>query len=333
MHSLEDRFTEFIETIRGQSEHSRRNYRQRLQKFLSEHGSKPAANISPADINAWQRELRSRHLAPATIAGYSQAIKSFFNYCVDVGDVSRSPAAHLKIGSFVSSRIDLVPTESSVLEVTDLANQWVQSQNAQRIRDGLIWLLSVHCGPRLGEIRELLAEDVRRSLQTGPDVHGVYRVPTMGKVGRVQIRFAEHIADAFHSWLDVRPECRAPECFVTIRPLRVSAGADPVFRPLTRSAATRIYENICAAAGVSPPIRSHALRHRLGHLTTQQYGAKVAAIVLNHRDWQRPTTALAFYHHPDESDASRAILSHANTHVEAAREVEEMRRLFGLEPH
>ena len=43
-------------------------------------------------------------------------------------------------------------------------------------------------------------------------------------------------------------------------------------------------------------------------MTARRYGPKVAAIILNHRDWQSAATAIAFYHHPDEADASLAVL-------------------------
>jgi len=317
---LEDRFVDFLETLPGQSEYNRRNYTNRLRGFLALHGHKPAAAVTPADVNSWQRDLVRRRLAPATLAGYRQAIKALFNYCVEMGDFSRSPAAHLTIGSFATSRSDKLPPEADVLLVTDLAHRWVVSDQPSRIRDGLIWLLSFHSGPRLGEIRNLLLDDVVAALRAGPDAYGAFRVPTHGKTGRVHIRFGGHVADAFRAWLDLRPPSPAPECFVTTR----GEG-----RALTRSAATHIYERICAAAGVQPPILSHALRHRLGHLTTREFGPKVAALLLNHRDWQQPATAIAFYHHPDEADASRAIVSREGHGVDG--ELNEMRRLFGLD--
>lgn len=317
---LDDRFAEFLETCQGQSESSRRNYTQRLRSFLEDHGRKPAAAVTPADVNAWQRHLKARNLAPATLSGYRQALKALLNYCVEVGDIARSPAAHLTIGSFASSRADKLPVEEDVQRVTDLALRWVATTTPQRIRDGLIWLLSFHSGPRLGEIRNLLLSDVSQALKAGPDEYGVFRVPSTGKTGHVHIRFAGHVADAFAAWLDARPPSPARECFVTTR---------PPYRPLTRSAATHIYESICDAAGVKPAILSHALRHRLGDQTSRQFGPKVAAILLNHRDWQNPTTAIAFYHHPDEADASRAIVgSRPHDHGE---EIALMRRLFGLD--
>ncbi|MCA9868491.1 MAG: site-specific integrase [Anaerolineales bacterium] len=327
---LEDRFSEFIETCRGQSECNRRNYRQRLSGFLAVHGAKPASACTPADVNTWHRELQKRGLAPATLAGYRQALKAFFNYCVQVGDIPRSPAAHLTIGSFSTSRRDKLPHEPDVQAVTAVAREWSGSDIPQRVRDGLIWLLSLQSGARLGEIRNLRLEDIVTSLRIGPDGFGVYRVPSLGKTGRVYIRFAGDIADAFTLWLRLRPASSAPECFIATRPARKVNGNDLQYCALTRSAATYIYVRICAAAGVQPPILSHALRHRLGHLTTHQFGPKIAAILLNHRDWQQPTTAMAFYYHPDEDDASRAVMSSVDSRSDV-NELRQMRRLFGLD--
>ncbi len=327
---LEDRFAEFIEVLRGQSEHNRRNYTHRLRAFLDTHRGKPAAAITSADVNAWHRTLQRRRLAPATLSGYRQALKAFFNYCVTVGDIDRSPAAHLIIGSFASDRSDVLPVEADVQAVTELAYQWIDSGHPQRTRDGLIWLLSLYSGPRLGEIRNLLLDDVAAALRAGPDAHGVYRAPSFGKTKRAHIRFAAPVDRAFRAWLALRPPIRDPECFTTTRPTRSKSDPVPVCRALTHSAATHIYESICAAAGVTPPILSHALRHRLGDTTTRLYGPKVAAILLNHRDWQQPNTAIAFYHHPDESDASRAVLSSANGHQDMT-ELAQMRRFFGLD--
>ncbi len=329
---LDDRFGEFLETARGQSACNRRNYEQRLRGFLALHGGKLAVGVTAADVNAWHRELQERRnrkgrpLAPATLAGYRQALKALFNYCVEVGDISRSPATHLAVGSFASSRADKVPREEDVGRVAALAWQWSASSRPQRVRDGLIWLLSLYSGPRLGEIRGLLLADAQATLRRGPDEYGVYRMASTGKTGRVSIRFAGNVAEVLAAWLALRPASRAPECFVTTRP-----DAAGNYRALTRSAAAHIYESLCAAAGVTPPIFSHALRHRLGDQTARQFGPKVAAILLNHRDWQTAATAIAFYHHPDETDASLAILSGNGYGAPVpSEERDELHRLFGV---
>ena len=315
---LDDRFVDSLETLRGQSDCNRRNYRHRLRGFLDRHGRQPAAAITAADVNRWQRELQKRGYAVATLAGYRQALKAFLNYCIEVGDINRSPAAHLAIGSFASSRADKIPVEENVVRVCALAHEYLVSDHQQCTRDGLIWLLSCHSGPRLGEIRALLLADVEASLRAGPDEYGVYRVASTGKTGRITIRFAGQIADGLRAWLALRPPTPDPACFVTTR---------SPYRALTRSAANHIYESLCTAAGVAPAIHSHALRHRLGDLTTRQFGPKVAAILLHHRDWQRAATAIAFYHHPEEADARLAVLAGG---AALAQERDELHRLFGI---
>lgn len=326
---LDDRFREFLQTC-GQSDSSQQNYQRRLKAFLAEHGHKTAGEITAADINAWHSRLKQRGLAPATVAGYRQALKALFNYCVSKGDIPRSPAGHLKIGTFATNRQDMLPPEPDVQRVTDLAQTWLQSDTPHQLRDSLIWMLSYHSGPRLGEIMYLRAAAVDKALRSGPDTYGVYRMPSRGKTGRVVIRVAAHLVGAFQRWTELRPRTNAPEFFTTIHAVRPRKGGVVAVRGLTRSAADHIYVSICKSAGVKPYIRSHALRHRLGDLTTRQFGPKVAAILLNHRDWQQPATAIAFYHHPDEDDASRAIVSPHYAAAPDPGELDEMRRLFGV---
>lgn len=326
---LEDRFREFLQTC-GQSESSQRNYEQRLRVFLAEHGRKPAGDITAADVNDWHSRLQQRDLSPATLAGYRQALKALFNYCIENEDLSRSPARHLKIGSFASSREDMLPPESDVQRVTELAQMWIHSDSPLKVRDSLIWLLSYQSGPRLGEIRNLRFNAVEKALRSGPDVYGVYKFPSKGKTGRVVIRISEHLISGVYHWMELRPPSNVPELFTTLHAVRQLRTGEISLRALTRSAADHIYVSICEAAGVRPFIRSHALRHRLGDLTTRQFGPKVAAILLNHRDWQKAGTAIAFYHHPDEDDASRAVVSSNYSTSHTPDEIGEMRRLFGI---
>lgn len=50
-------------------------------------------------------------------------------------------------------------------------------------------------------------------------------------------------------------------------------------------------------------------------------------MLLNHRDWQTASTAVAFYHHPDEEDVSIAANDLITIDPE---ELQQMARLFGL---
>ena len=134
------------------------------------------------------------------------------------------------------------------------------------------------------------------------------------------------MADGFKRWLAVRPPARIDRCFVTIK--RSKTDDDPVsrYRALGKSGATEIYRRVCRHAGIERPFLSHALRHRVGDKITKEHGPKVAAMMLNHKDWQTSRTAIAFYHHPDEEDVSRAAA--ALTQPPEAHEVDEMAKFF-----
>jgi site-specific recombinase XerD len=324
---LSECFEQFMQNLGGnQSATNRRNYGQRLKLFMEMHGEKRATAVSPADVNLWLEILQSRGLAEATMTGYRQAIKAFFNFCVNEGMMARSPAAHVATGSFSSKRRK-VPAEADVDRVTQVAFDWLYSKKKLQIRDGLIFLLAKGSGPRQREIQELRKSEVEAALHAGPDAFGVYQVASIGKTKHVYLRFDGAVANGFVRWLEVRPrKARIDRCFVTHFPTRTSD--DPVrrFRPLAKSAIDSVFVRICAAAGLKRPIRSQALRHRLGDLTTRKYGAKVAALLLNHKDWQSAATALTFYHHPEESDISQAIAE-----VGEGRAQDEIYRLFGVE--
>jgi site-specific recombinase XerD len=325
--TLSEWFNEFIQNLQGnQSATNRRNYNHRLKLFLEMHGEERPADISAMDVNAWLDILQSRGLAEATMTGYRQALKAFFNFCVKQGAITRSPAAHVATGSFSSKRRK-VPAESDVERVTKVAFEWIYSNKKKQIRDGLIFLLAKGSGPRQREIRELRKSEVEAALHAGPDGYGVYQVSSIGKTKDVYLRFDGAVARGFERWLQVRPgKARIDRCFVTYFPTRTAD--DPVrrFRPLTRSTIDSVFVRISKAAGLERPIRSQALRHRLGDLTTRKYGAKVAALVLNHKDWQSAATALTFYHHPEEADISQAIAEQGE-----GRAQDEIYRLFGVE--
>lgn len=322
--SLLDIFNEFLNELTGQSESNRYNYTRRLQPFIEANKQKTLGQITRVEINAFIAQINARGYAEATISGYRQALKAFFNYCVRRGYLSRSPADHIKTGSFLSHRRKL-PPEPDVNRITALAEQWLRTDHPRQVRDAVIWLICEQSGPRQREIGELKKSEVEYALRAGPDSHGIYRVVSRGKTKEVYIRFGEHIAEGLQKWLQLRPPCNLDRCFITTR--KTTTAADPVYRyrALSRSATTHLLENLAAAAGVSRAIFSHALRHRRGNHTTKAHDAKLAAMILNHRDWQSAKTAMAYYYHPAEEDVSVVL---AGTH--SPTELTELDRLFGV---
>ena len=142
---------QFIEELSGQSAANRRNYRTRLRLFGEMYGDETPGTITAAKINAWHNAIKARGYQPATLAGYRQALKSFFNWLVGRGEISISPADHLKVGSFISRRTRL-PAETEVSRCLGVARIWSRSRRPLMVRDGLVWLISYVSGCRLREL-------------------------------------------------------------------------------------------------------------------------------------------------------------------------------------
>lgn len=319
---LEIQLAVFIEQLPGQSRSNRYNYERRLKPFLELYGRKTITELTAADVNAWNDVLTERGYTEATIAGYRQALKAFLRFCADGAGIA-SPARHLPTGSFISKR-DKRPPERDVVIVASIARFWLRSDNPDQVQAACIFLLSLKSGPRLREIRELRLSEIQAALSRGPDNQGIYRATSIGKTKGVSIRFDEEIAAGLRRWLDLRPkEATIDRCFVTTRKTSTKVDPEPRYRPLSKSGATAVYVRLSKAARLDKPIRSHALRHRLGDKISNAYTPKLAAILLNHKDWETAATAIAYYTHPDESDVSKALAS-----LHAATDEEEIRRLF-----
>lgn len=297
----------FVSQLGGRkSLRTRQLYEQRLALLDKMCGGLPAETITGDHIRAWLSILENRGYSPATLAGYRQSAKALFAYCVREGWLIKSPCAGLRIGSFISRRLKL-PNSSELERAVSQARAWCQSDNPQQVRDGLIVLLSRTCGPRSREIRQLRLSEVKRALAAGPS-DGVYILSSNGKTGETLLRFGDDVALAFRQWLAIRPKTAVDVCFITLKQVDAPGDAERRYRPLARRSLDGAYERVCQAAGVGL-IRSHAFRHYIGHMAAQLHGPKVAAMILNHRDAATAQTAIAYYHHPDEADVSRAVLA------------------------
>lgn len=329
-HDLNSLFLVFLDSIEGQSAASQRNYRLRLKQFLQRYGEYTPRQVQRRHINRWHEWLKKRDLAGPTMAGYRQGVRAFFNWLVSEGYIERNPTDHLKIGTYLPAAHKL-PPEEYVERITQMVLGWLEERRAARrtvlgnqwrapepvlrraypdprfVRDAAIWLLARGCGPRSQEICNLRLTTLRRSLERGPREDGIYLTSSHGKTGATILRFDERTAQALRDWIEARPDALLDYVFVTTRSFR--GGLHEGYRPLERSTLAHILVRLAREAGLPHPIYTHALRHRIGHMTTKQFGPKVAALLLNHRDAQTAATAIAFYHHPDESDVSRAVMA------------------------
>jgi site-specific recombinase XerD len=93
---MDNTIERFIDNLRGQSRCNRRNYRHRVGSFLRE-VDLPLAEIGAGEVNRFFMALEARR-SPVTVAGHQQAITTFFRWCVEEGELERSPAAHVCVG-------------------------------------------------------------------------------------------------------------------------------------------------------------------------------------------------------------------------------------------
>lgn len=323
--TIEEQFVLFLDQLGGRSKYSLRNYRLRLNTFVESNGKRKAEEITRADINRWNDSIQERGYAEATLAGYRQAMKAFISFCLG----QENPASHIKTGSFFSKR-NKIPPEKNVEACSHVALAWLHSEVNVKVRNATIFLLSKGSGLRLREIQELKLSDVQQSIESGPDVNGMYTVNSHGKTKDVLVRYGRVVAAAFQRWMEIRPLCRVDRLFVTCKSSVTAKDMTQRFRPMSRSAIHKAFMSISSAAGLSRAIQSHALRHRLGDKLTREYGPKIAAMALNHADWMSASTAIAFYHHPDQEDVSMAIASLAEEFEETGQQ-EEINKLFGID--
>lgn len=107
---LSEHFAMFLEQLAGQSPRNRELYTHRLRGFLQLHGRKQPDDITRSDVNQWLQVLINRGYAEATLSGYRQAVKSFFQYLLQEEEIDRSPAARPDVlrQRYRSRPVDLV---------------------------------------------------------------------------------------------------------------------------------------------------------------------------------------------------------------------------------
>jgi integrase len=291
---MEQTLERFVDNLRGQSRSNRYNYRHRVGSLLAMVDT-PLAEIAAQDVNRWLRGLEATR-SPVTVAGHRQAVKTFFNWCVEEGLIERSPAAHLRVGR-VAPDVVAIPDERDVAAVTAVAHRWSRSAEFVERRAAFVWLYCLESGCRRGGLLALRRHQFRapREIVRGS---GVYTFDSREKTGRVVHQVTTLSIEAARRMLSLRPASESGALLV---------GSRSPFRALSASGVAKDFINICAEAEVRA-ILSHALRHRIGDVLTREYSPKIAAKKLNHRGIE---TTMLWYHRADESDVAVATAAMA----------------------
>jgi integrase len=304
---------DFLDQLVGQSPANQRNYQQRLRHLITTHGDQPPQTLTRAAVNDWHRQIIALGYAPATNAGYRQAIRTFAAWLHRHGHIPENTANHLRVGGFSPTRVTL-PDEADVAKITAVAHQWQHANHYPTVRRATIWLYAIHAASRLSGLYNLRADEVKHALRDH-NGHGLLRLHTTEKGREVVHVLPPHLAPLLAHCLSLRPSTTVPQFLVR--------SVDPIQR-LTIPALQHDLRLIARAADVAP-IHIHTLRHRAGDLITRQLSPKAAQAKLNHSDIR---TTLRWYH--DTSDRDLAEATTALTPAVAQDELAELARLFGV---
>jgi integrase/recombinase XerC len=272
------RFVAHLQTERGVSPHTLRNYRHTLNEFRcwhqTERGSPPSwPALQRDDFRGYLRHLGRNRLSRAAVQLRFSALRTFFKFLARRGAVEHSPLKNLAMPSrekrlprflTVQQMIDLLeaprresapaaqrPAEGMAGDHPTQAGQPVRAMGrpveaSVPARDVAILETIYSCGLRISELCGLRVEDIHWAEQ-------LVRVRGKGKKERVVPIGAPALRaiDAYWARRAGRP---APEAPVFFR----SESSDEPMSP--RTVQHRLKRHL-AAAGLDPRITPHKLRH------------------------------------------------------------------------
>ena len=251
---LQQAVVDFLTALRNErnaSEHTQTAYRKDLTKFAAFLG--PELKLDEIDhkmIRSFMSELHEAGLSKASMARNLAGLRSFFKWLGKEGRVGHNPAALVGTPK-LPQRLPRVPSMEEMGKVFVAAD--VSEEAALAERDRLILEMLYGSGLRNSELCGIRMEDVRRSDQS-------VLVRGKGKKERM-VPFSDATGDALEAYLPVRwrvmNEAKVPRRHEL---LLVNRRGDP----LTPRSVGRIVKRMAVAAGLSPDVHPHTLRHAFG---------------------------------------------------------------------
>lgn len=137
----------------GRSEKTIRSYKERLQKLLHFSNKTKLKDIIADDLDDYIVSLRDT-MSVSSVAGYTQAIKAFFRWCVLRGYITSSPAVHLK-----KTRMDFSARNKAIRDV-DFQAMLSRARLEERKMETAILMFLMDTGCRAGELCSLNINDI-----------------------------------------------------------------------------------------------------------------------------------------------------------------------------
>lgn len=259
---------------------TRKTYKSSLNPMMQYIGpARPLTSVATDLLMEYTHALKAKNLSPASINTHIRNTRAFFNWCVRIGWIDKSPAIAMKyIKAPKAIDRDKAMTDEHYNQLLDFA-KWDPHAYA-------IVLFFGDTGCRRGAVAKLqwshINLDDRSALlsEKGDKPHVVF--------------FGAECATAMGTWYKTQKRVDEGNHVFTKngQPLKNAQNVSAWFRRLCRRASL-------------PEYGPHSVRHRLGfHLGDADVNPNIGAEVFGHSD---PSTTMAFYYPKDAQRAREAI--------------------------
>ncbi len=287
MDRIAEDYRNYLRIERGMSPNTVASYSRDVEGLLGAYEGYLAADIGTAEIERYLSERIEKGLAKRSQARMLSSFRSFFNWCVEEGEVKENPCDRIdapKLGKYL-------PAVLSVEEVDAILSS-VDTKTATGLRSRAILEVLYGCGLRVSECTGLRISHVHLD-------EGYVDVVGKGNKQRI-VPLGEMAAEAIRNYLPVRPEPAA-------RPFEDILFLNRAGRPLSRVSVFNLVKEQAMAAGIHKEISPHTFRHSFAtHLIEGGADLRVVQEMLGHES----ILTTEIYTHIDSSTWQAAILEH-----------------------
>lgn len=287
MDRISEDYRNYLRIERGMSPNTVASYSRDVEGLLGAYEGYLAADIGTAEIERYLSERIEKGLAKRSQARMLSSFRSFFNWCVEEGEVKENPCDRIdapKLGKYL-------PAVLSVEEVDAILSS-VDTKTATGLRSRAILEVLYGCGLRVSECTGLRISHVHLD-------EGYVDVVGKGNKQRI-VPLGEMAAEAIRNYLPVRPEPAA-------RPFEDILFLNRAGRPLSRVSVFNLVKEQAMAAGIHKEISPHTFRHSFAtHLIEGGADLRVVQEMLGHES----ILTTEIYTHIDSSTWQAAILEH-----------------------
>lgn len=264
--------------------------------------ARPLADIQPAHlIEFFQRVIYSRDLAPATVQKHTKTIKTFFNWCVRIDLLPKSPALAIR-----GKRLPRNISRDKAMKDEELSA--ILEAVRYKPRDYAMILFLADTGARRGGVAGLTLKDIDWGKLRAT-------VTEKGEKSRL-VAFSPLCSKALQHWLAFRQahyKISGVHVFSTDGSPMKSENVSLIIRRAAHDAGVRV-------------LSSHSLRHRKGHqLADHRIAPSIAATVLGHSD----VVITLQHYYPADWESAEAAARELLTNPAALADDPKVKKLFG----